>query len=372
MPKPRDAGIDALRTAVTLLVVLHHSILAYANFGFFDRTHYLWSTAPVVDGQRWVGFDLLIAFNDGWFMAAMFAIAGLFVVPGLRRHGPATYMRRRALRLGLPFVIAAVVIMPLAYYPSYRLTGATDSYWRFWCTTLLGGPWSAGPAWFLWVLLTFDAACATLVAAFGTPGVVPPKLLLRYGVAAAMAGSVGSLLIFGPGFWLSAGPFSVQASRVVLYAASFGIGVIAGPSLPGWRVSGWPVTCLASFVALVTLHLLRPELPVTLWRAAYGIIYVVFCFATGLSAFALARSLPARALGWLQRIGPDAFWIYVIHYLPLTWLQYMLLDVRLGAPLKATVVFTLTMTTSWAAAASLRMARRRFQPQRIPSTSVMS
>ena len=76
MPKPRDAGVDALRTAVTLLVVLHHSILAYANFGFFDSKHYLRSTAPVVDGQRWIGFEVFtLTMTTSWAAAASIRMA---------------------------------------------------------------------------------------------------------------------------------------------------------------------------------------------------------------------------------------------------------------------------------------------------------
>jgi hypothetical protein len=60
----RQIGPDYLRGFVIVMVVLHHAVLAYCRFGHFDPRHYLWSTAPVVDPQRWVGFDIAVLFND--------------------------------------------------------------------------------------------------------------------------------------------------------------------------------------------------------------------------------------------------------------------------------------------------------------------
>ena len=42
----------------------------------------------------------------------------------LTRRGPASFLRERALRLGLPFVISAALLAPLACYPTWLQTGA--------------------------------------------------------------------------------------------------------------------------------------------------------------------------------------------------------------------------------------------------------
>ena len=373
MPESRDGAIDALRTAVTLLVVFHHSILAYATFSHFDRLHYTWSTAPVVDDRRWAGFDLLILFNDGWFMAAMFAVSGLFVLPGLRRYGPLAYLRRRVLRLGVPFVVAAGLLMPLAYYPSYQLTGATDGYWSFWVRSIADGPWSAGPAWFLWVLLVFDAAAAGLVWLFGFPrGPVRPGPLLAVVMVLAMAGTILPLTAYDKGYWFTAGPFAIQADRIALYAASFAAGTLAGPHHAHWRVRGRPLTCLIAFCGLIALEFSRRSLPGDVWIVGYGVVLVVFCATTGLSALAAARRFRGWWLRTLQQVGPDAFWIYVVHYVPMVWLQYALLAAPIPSPVKAAVVFGLTLAVSWAAAACIRLALGRVRHQRMPSTSIIS
>ncbi len=118
--------------------------------------------------MRWLGFDLVVLFNDSFFMACMFLISGLFVHDSLARRGVSNYLRHRAWRLGIPFLISIFVLMPIAYYPTflrYHLPGTTDfNFFHFWWHTLTIGPWPSGPAWFLWVLLALDIAAAALWA----------------------------------------------------------------------------------------------------------------------------------------------------------------------------------------------------------------
>ncbi|WP_158745713.1 acyltransferase [Acidisphaera sp. L21] len=162
---PRLVALDHLRGFVVVLVVLHHAVLAYCHFGHTDRYHYVLSTAPVVDAQRWTGFDALVMLNDGFFMPLLFLLSGLFVWRGLRNRGAWGYFGRRALRLGLPFVTAAFTVVPLAYYPSWLQAGGVPGFARFWVEMVTTGPWPSGPPWFLGVLLGFNTTVALAYAA---------------------------------------------------------------------------------------------------------------------------------------------------------------------------------------------------------------
>src|SRR5215472_11140121 len=84
----RITALDRARSFITLLVVLHHSVLNYTHFGSGDK-------------MRWLGFDLVVLFNDSFFMACMFMISGLFVHDSLTRRGPASFVGSRAWRLGI-------------------------------------------------------------------------------------------------------------------------------------------------------------------------------------------------------------------------------------------------------------------------------
>lgn len=60
----RDLSIDYLRTTLTVVVIAHHSTLAYTTWAHFDTVHVLRSTAPIVDSARWIFFDYAENFND--------------------------------------------------------------------------------------------------------------------------------------------------------------------------------------------------------------------------------------------------------------------------------------------------------------------
>src|SRR5271168_4426786 len=95
----RITALDRARTFITLLVVLHHSVVNYTYFGHGDKAH-------------WLGFDLVVLFNDSFFMACMFLISGLFVQQSLTQRGPGNFLANRAWRLGVPYLVSIFVIMP--------------------------------------------------------------------------------------------------------------------------------------------------------------------------------------------------------------------------------------------------------------------
>ena len=162
----RIVALDRARTFITLLVLIHHSAVNYTHFGNGDK-------------MRWLGFDFVVLFNDSFFMACMFLISGLFVHDSLTRRGAADFLRDRAWRLGIPFLVSIFVLMPIAYYPTflrYHLPGTTDfNFFHFWWRTLTVGPWPSGPAWFLWVLLALDIVAAALLD-------VAPRMLKMFGL----------------------------------------------------------------------------------------------------------------------------------------------------------------------------------------------
>src|SRR5829696_1494271 len=93
----RIVALDRARTLITLVVLVHHSAVNYTHFGSGDR-------------MRWLGFDFVVLFNDSFFMACMFLISGLFVHDSLSRRGAADFLRNRAWRLGVPFLVSIFVL----------------------------------------------------------------------------------------------------------------------------------------------------------------------------------------------------------------------------------------------------------------------
>ena len=188
----------------------------------------------------------------------MFLLSGLFVWPSW--NGKSTrFLRDRALRLGVPFAIAAAVLAPLAYYPSFAVTTANPGFFAFARAWLSLGFWPAGPAWFIWLLLAFDIAAAGLYAlwyrrsantpaprALGVLNRAPAFVAILFIVVSALV-YVPMELAFGADSWPILGPFTLQVSRLLLYASYFVAGIGLGATgmqsgvlahNAGWRGNG--------------------------------------------------------------------------------------------------------------------------------------
>jgi hypothetical protein len=369
----RVAPLDRARTLTTLLVLLHHAVLNYTYFGNGDR-------------MRWLGFDLVVLFNDSFFMAFMFFISGLFVRDSLARKGSAHFLRDRGWRLGVPFLLSIFVLMPIAYYPTflrYHLPGTTDfNFLHFWWHTITVGPWPSGPAWFLWVLLALDAVAAAVWLAM-------PRAIATLGqmvfavrnrpVAAFVAFLVFSIaiylpmhLIFGDGSWLEPWgyPLPIQTSRILLYAGYFfaGIGVGAvglragllaedGELARRWLLwLGWALLFYAAILVLVYVkhHWTDLDRPPPVFQISYGLAFAMFSAAMVFAVPAILLRFVKSGWSLLDALQPSAYGIFLLHYIFTIWLQYVVYDYSWPAFVKFAIVFVGTLSLSWGLTVALR------------------
>ncbi len=377
----QNVAMGYLRAFVTVLVVAHHAVLAYHPYAppppeSLAVQPMLWPAFPVVDSHHLPGSDLFVGFNDIFFMPLMFLLSGLFVWPSLRRRGPAAFLRARLRRLGIPFVVSAALLAPLAYLPTFLQTGARFSlgaYWHAWRSLPF---WPAGPAWFLWVLLVFGVLVAGLSVVAPRFGEVLGRWMGRFQRPASLycllvclsaVAYVPLALGFGPGRWTSFGPFSFQTSRILLYATYFSIGIGLGASGPehGWAAPGgalarrwwlWAILSVLAFLLEVGLFLgalaQGPGAGRGLW-AAVDAGFVVSCAASSFALLALfARYARPGRMG--DSLSANAYGIYVMHYVFVSWLQYALLGASLPGAAKATAVFLGALVLSWGMTVALR------------------
>jgi len=370
----RIMALDRARTFITLLVPLHHSAVNYTYFGSGDR-------------MRWLGFDLVVLFNDSFFMACMFLISGLFVRDILARRGAAAYLANRAWRLGVPYLLSIFVLMPIAYYPTflrYHLPDTTDfNFLHFWWRTLAVGPWPSGPAWFLWVLLAFDAIAALIWSI--TPRAIEalgkPLYALRYrpGVAFAVFCVFSIIvylpprLIYGDAAWLEPGhfPLPIQTSRIGLYFGYFLIGVGIGATdlragllaqnsewASRWKVwLGFAALFYGAILLLVYAHhnwVADFESPPLSWRVGYGLAFALFSAAMAFAEPAIFLRFAKTPLKLLDAIRPSAYGIFLVHYIFIIWLQYAIYDPPWPAVVKFAIVFAGTLAMSWGLVVVLR------------------
>ena len=367
----RDLSIDYLRTTLTLMVLCHHSSLAYTTFAHFDKQHLMRSTAPVVDVMRWRFFDYAENFNDVFFMSLMFFISGLFVYPALRRHGTSGFIRDRLLRLGVPFAFAVVILMPIAYYASWQLTGLDTGFFDFYRRLAAAG-FAVGPPWFVWVLLFFDVVLALLLAPFQRwmPRIGLWMSKLRDHSSAVFAAVfclaaiayVPMLFRYGFGTWtnLITSPFSFQIARAGLYFLWFLFGFLVGaPGLSngllareGRLVRRWPFWMLACILAYNALCFMPRwaivhELSGMNQKLLEALLWVASCTASSFGFLAMFRGIELHSRSWMNSLTRSAYVMYLVHYVFITWTQRVVLDRPIHASLKFLFVFLSTVFLSW-------------------------
>lgn len=377
-----NLAIGYLRAFVTLLVVAHHAVLAYCPFvppvapaSLLPQPRW-WQAFPVIDLHRWMGFGLFVGFNDMFFMSLMFFFSGLFVWTSLRRKGPGTFSRDRLLRLGLPFILAAAIVAPLAYYPTYLQSGGhgVAGFWQQWKSL---GTWPAGPAWFVWLLLAFDAVVAALYTfkpnfgeALGklaaTAGQRPFRFFSLLVVVSAVA-YVPLSLVIDPMYWSAFGPFFFQTSRVVHYFVYFLAGIAVGAygldqgllSAGGelaWRWGRWTGGAVAAFLFAISVFGFAASattLPL-LWKIYGGLAFVFSCATSSFACMAVFVHFTRRRIAVWDSLTRNAYGIYLVHYAFVSWLQYALVKFDLPGAVKGFAVIIAATLLSWATTVALR------------------
>jgi peptidoglycan/LPS O-acetylase OafA/YrhL len=371
-------SIGYLRASLVALVVAHHASLGYHTFAPPAAASLMaeprwWPAFPVADTARWVGFDLLVGLNDTFLISLFFFLSGLFVWKGLERKGGGEFLRDRLRRLGVPFLVAAATLAPLAYYPAYLRTPGEHSFAGFREQWLALGQWPAGPAWFVWVLLAFDVLAAILFIgaprwgeALGNriagPSRRPVVFFAVLAVVSALA-YVPMALKFHPLSWTALGPFSFQTSRIVHYFAYFLFGVAVGALglergllAPDGRLARrWPLWAMAALIFYgfeVVAATAQPQSPS--WAAASAFAFVLTCAAASLALLALFLRFARKPSGLFASLSANSYAIYLVHYVIVNWLLYVLLPVSLPAPAKGAITTFGALGLSWAASGAIR------------------
>ena len=369
-----------LRGVLIILILSFHSFSAYivsqpAETPPFDRAPYDWIAFPIIDNARWLGFDLYCAFQFLYLMQFMFLLSGLFVWQSLLRRGWRGYLLQRLVRLGVPFLLGVYVLIPLAYYATYRATAvdpAWSSYWSHWIALPVT---PTGPMWFLWFLTALNVAVVALYRLWpGSNALLTSPLLgkaksnpgvLFLGIVVLSAITYLPMSAFySPWKWVGVGPFEVQAAFAPQYALYFVVGLALGGcgydrgllDADGMLVKRWPWWAAGSFAAFLlwiipTAVIVKEVAPA--WNGGFQLAgdlgLVLFAAAACFAMMAVFLRYAAAHWPVIDSISDNAYGIYFFQYPFVLWLQFALLGIDLPAVVKAPVVFLAALLLSWGA-----------------------
>lgn len=221
-PPARVGYLDAVRAALTVIVVVHHAAGALAGSG---------SLGLSIGDFRSVAQPILLSFqllNQCFFMALFFFLSGLFAPPSVARKGVRGFLRDRGARLGLPFLPIYLVLAPGWMLVVQAAQG-----------TLFSGfaPSYVGPLWFVVWLFVFSFAYAS-VANDGGPDRHVVCALPGPGTLALVGAGLGVVqalqLLFFPAFPL----MPITFGSLPFDMAAFVAGVLARRN--GWLAAPFP------------------------------------------------------------------------------------------------------------------------------------
>lgn len=377
----RNLWVDYLRSAITIMVVAHHSSLAYTTFAWFDKNAYINSTHPIVDTKRWIGLDIFENFNDVFFMSLMFLVGGLFLTKSINKKGAFTFIKDRFYRLFIPFLFLGTILMLIAYFPSYYVAHNSTDIIAYIKDFFVIEKWPVGPPWFIWLLFLFNLLFALFHSQFQKLNekigkglsVIKNKPFIFFIIMFCVTWLLYVPIAYnvGAGTWTGIGPFDFQLSRILLYFGYFTLGILIGNtdfnnevfSTKSAIVKKWWIWLLLSLTVYSILTIVVKPLTQMVkdhkitefygWMIYYA-IYAASCAISSIAFIAAFRKLVHIGKHWMNSLSENAYLIYLVHYIFVVWCQYALLKFNIPAFIKFAMTFILALALSWIASTLLR------------------
>ncbi|MFE3451907.1 DUF1435 family protein [Nonomuraea sp. NPDC059194] len=341
----RLAYVDNLRVLLTVLVILHHVALTYGNIP-------AWYVFEQAEDPSGLALDVLVMFDQAFFMGFFFLISGLFTPASYDRKGGGAFLRDRLVRLGIPLLAFLLLLRPLA------MVGVRQDfdlpYWMFYL-----GSWDAGPMWFVEVLLVF----ATVYAVIRRYGRIPRQGPEQAPGAAAIAAYTLALAVVTFA-WRLVVPVGLYVpvlglptpSHLPQYASMFALGVLAHRR--GWfatlsRRAGRLGFAAASAGTLVLLPVrfmtggALADLAQAAWEAVFAVGMII-----GLLVLFRERFNTQGARG--RFLSEQAYTVYIIHPVVLVALTYAFAWLHTAAVVTFAVVSALALPLCWGIAYLVR------------------
>jgi glucan biosynthesis protein C len=359
--------LDNLRIALVALVVLHHVAMMYGAAGLFYYVEF----HP--DGFS-RGLLVFVLTNQAWFMGLLFLIAGYFTPGSFDRKGASRFLRDRSRRLGIPAILYALLLNPLAwvgalFLPDYLnpLTWETYEYWDY---------VRMGPVWFLVMLLVFSLLYAFWRGLRGTPAADSES---RSATPGYISIGLFTLALAGASYWMRTRiPIGEEVAGfpslayLPQYLSFFAVGGIAFRrnwlrSIPWTKgLAGGVVAILATiflFPLAFSGEMLSMDLSAKLseamgeghWRSAvYALWESTFAVGVGLALIVVFRTFLNRQGKFGAYLSRHSYTVYIIHIPVVVFIGVALSDFEIEHLLKVSVAGLIALIVCWALAYPIR------------------
>lgn len=322
--------IDNIKVLLTILVVLHHTFIAYSS-----SEGWYYNEPSSFLGVRAV-MTMFVSINQSFFMGCFFLLAAYFTGSSYSRKGAAKFMKDRLTRLGIPIVFYSFILTPFMCYLVYYFAKKHHiTYFEY-----LSGydSWiDLGVTWFVAALLLFTliyvAAKSLFNINFKKALKVPnSRSILLFAIALGII-SFLTRIIFPVGWVLE--PIGFQLGHFPQYIALFIVGLLAAKN--NWlanlsdktgkqlKISSW--LCLLVFpVFFIINHSLGTPAEWFCggfhWQALLYAVWEQWIGISILTALLIAKRNKNTSSELLTKLSRNSFAVYIFH--PLVIIVYTL------------------------------------------------
>ena len=314
--------INNIKILLTILVILHHTFIAYSNS---DGWYY---TEPTTIFGVLIPVKMFISVNQSFFMGFFFMLAAYFTDLSFTKKGTFKFITDRLLRLGIPLVFYSLVISPFTSYLVYYF--AKENHITFLQYLSRYDTWiDFGVMWFVLALLvfTFIFIIAKMVFKISFENTLPvprSRTILLFALLLGLV-SFAVRIIFPVGWVLE--PLGFQLGHFPQYIAFFIIGLLASKN--NWfqqlsdktrkRLTLSAFLCLAFFLVFFVIRL-TVKMPVEWYSGGFHwqqLLYAIWEQCIGLSILTIllikGRTKWNQSTPLLAKLSRYSFATYIFH-----------------------------------------------------------
>lgn len=214
--------IDNIKLLLTILVVLHHTVIAYnSSEGWYYNEQTSFSEARIP-------MTMFVSINQSFFMGFFFMLSAYFITSSYSRKGAWQFIKDRLVRLGIPVLFYSFIISPFIGYLVYYFTKNPQiNYFEY--LSKYDSWIDLGVTWFIAALLLFTLVYVAIRKVFDfsikTSLAVPnSRNILFFAVGLGII-SFLIRIIFPVGWVLQ--PVGFQLGHFPQYISLFLIGILA-------------------------------------------------------------------------------------------------------------------------------------------------
>lgn len=317
--------IDNLRIALIVLVIFHHTAIAYGAMG-----GWCYIAPDTIKGPGQIILSSILTINQAFFMSLFFFISACLMPDSFDKKGLLPYLKDRYIRLGIPLLVYSLLINPCLLYGIQIHTHRTDSnlFSFIWiCITRFP---NTAHMWFVLALLIFESIYAVYrkFSKGSISKLIPDQMPTHRNVVVFIL--VCSVMAFLLRLIYPIGGQNIiglQIGYFVLYSFFYVLGIIANRKKWLERLSFdqsrvWFFIALAVIPLILLAHLSINKDPAQIvqyiggfyWKSLFlatweAIVCLGFCY---FSVMAFKKYFN-RSNPFTASLSADSYTVYIIH-----------------------------------------------------------